>query len=158
MNAAKNALLIRVPGKPFAQARPRARGFVNKGRAVVTMYDPAANLANKARVHASVGKALEERMREWDATGPMRVTIDIRYRCMRPLKTAKREAEWRTKRPDIDNILKWLFDGMQPLIFLDDAQVVDLRVRKVEAHQDDPEATTVLVERIIDSEPDRRMM
>ena len=151
-------LRIVVRGKPYAQARPRARGFVTKGRAIVTMYDPAANKANKRRVQDATNLALETRGAEWNATGPMRVTVDIRYPCLRPLKKAKREACWRAKRPDIDNVVKWLFDGMQPLVFIDDAQVVELHVRKVEGHQDDPGATTVLVERILDEEPDRRML
>jgi len=36
-----------------------------------------------------------------------------------------------TKKPDIDNVVKAIFDGMNGIVYLDDKQVVDLYLTKV---------------------------
>jgi Holliday junction resolvase RusA-like endonuclease len=40
-----------------------------------------------------------------------------------------------TKKPDLSNILKSAEDGLKGIVFVDDAQVVEIRTRKVYAHE-----------------------
>lgn len=62
-------------------------------------------------------------------TGPVRVRISV----FKPLKSVK-EDEWHpfTEKPDADNIAKAVLDGLNGVAFEDDAQVIDLEVRKVD--------------------------
>lgn len=68
--------------------------------------------------------------------GAVRVTITA-Y-CGIPKSATKKKREgmerWEilpTKRPDVDNIAKIILDGLNGVAYKDDAQVVDLRVKKL---------------------------
>ncbi|KVZ03361.1 RusA family crossover junction endodeoxyribonuclease [Burkholderia stagnalis] len=117
-----------VPGKPVAKGRPR---FARHGAHVRT-FTPEATERYENLVKIAAGAAMR------GATpyeGPVRLVVYIGL----PIPTswsAKRQASaaagliGATKKPDADNVVKALKDGMNGVVYVDDGQVVDLWVSK----------------------------
>jgi Holliday junction resolvase RusA-like endonuclease len=99
-------------GKPVGKARPR---FSRRGGKVVTftpretqIYEQ--NIKSLAQV-AMIGKDMFE--------GPVKVTIKAYF-------SHKKKTGWHVSRPDIDNIVKAILDGLNGVVFADDASVAQL--------------------------------
>ncbi|KVN30719.1 endodeoxyribonuclease RusA [Burkholderia pyrrocinia] len=117
-----------VPGKPVAKGRPR---FARQG-GFVRAYTPEAT----ERYENLVKMAAREAMRDAQPyEGPVRLIVNIGL----PIPTswsAKRQnaaaagAIGATKKPDADNVVKALKDGMNGVVYADDGQVVDLWISK----------------------------
>ncbi|ABX15521.1 RusA family crossover junction endodeoxyribonuclease [Burkholderia multivorans] len=117
-----------VPGKPVAKGRPR---FVRRGPHVRT-YTPEPT----ERYENLVKMAAREAMRDSEPyAGPVRLIVDIGV----PIPASWSEKRQRaaaagaigaTKKPDADNVVKALKDGMNGVVYGDDGQVVDLWVSK----------------------------
>jgi Holliday junction resolvase RusA-like endonuclease len=65
-------------------------------------------------------------------TGPVGLTI----RCYFIGKTG-----WRTSKPDWDNVAKLCCDGMNKVVYLDDAQIAHVIVSKINGLEDKVEVT-----------------
>ena len=63
----------------------------------------------------------------------------------KPLKSATKRQVPFTQKPDVDNVLKAVLDGLNGLAFLDDAQVVRVTVVKVPRSADDFECVRYCV-------------
>lgn len=80
----------------------------------------------------------ERALRLMTATHPLQqgaLSLDVTFVCARPKRLTK-SAPGRlpkTTRPDVDNYTKALLDGLQGSLFDDDAQLVEVRARKVYA-------------------------
>ena len=63
------------------------------------------------------------------------LSLDVTFVCSRPKRFSKRlvERQPKTTRPDVDNLTKALLDGLQGGVFNDDAQLVEVKARKVYA-------------------------
>lgn len=103
-------------GKPVGKARPR---FSRRGGKVVTftpretqIYEQ--NIKSLAQV-AMIGKAMLE--------GPVKVTITAYF-------AHKKKTGWHISRPDIDNVVKAILDGLNGVVFADDAVVAQLVASK----------------------------
>ncbi|RSB74358.1 RusA family crossover junction endodeoxyribonuclease [Burkholderia multivorans] len=117
-----------VPGKPVAKGRPR---FVRRGPHVRT-YTPEPT----ERYENLVKMAARQAMRDDEPyAGPVRLIVDIGV----PIPASWSEKRQRaaaagaigaTKKPDADNVVKALKDGMNGVVYGDDGQVVDLWVSK----------------------------
>lgn len=59
--------------------------------------------------------------------------IDLLF-CFKKAKTCKKTLH--TQRPDIDNLLKSILDGLNKVAFVDDCQVVELNSKKLFASTD----------------------
>jgi len=117
-----------VPGQPVGKGRPR----IGKVGAHARMFTPAKTVNYESMVamfahQAMAGAALLE-----DA-----VEVKMRIDCMIPASWSQkkqREAESGTLRPtskpDVDNIVKAIFDAINGVVWKDDVQVVDLSVAK----------------------------
>lgn len=135
-----DSIIFTVPGQPVGKARHRSaplmRGgkpVIGKGgRPVVIQHsdEKTANfeglVAHGAQV-AMRGRAL--------VTGPVAVELDIRLQIpaswskkRKGLAVAGRVGA--TKKPDIDNVEKAIFDGMNGVVWADDVQVVQVTKRK----------------------------
>lgn len=119
-----------VPGLP--QGKGRAR-FGN-GRT----YTPAKTVAYEGLIAFAGQKAMEG----IDLIeGPVQVQVDAYFPIPKSWN-AKKKAEatnglaWHTSKPDGDNILKAVGDGLNGVVFKDDSQVVMARVLK--AYADTP--------------------
>jgi Holliday junction resolvase RusA-like endonuclease len=117
-----------VEGTPVPKGRPR---FARRGKFVST-YTPKTTADYEAKVSEAARKAMgvAEPME-----GPLVAYIHITL----PVPTSytkKRTAaclagdERPTKKSDIDNFCKSIFDGMNEIVFVDDSQIVSLHATK----------------------------
>lgn len=117
-----------VPGEPVAKGRPRATTIGGHAR----MYTPAktAKYEELVAVYASAAMKKAPLMEQ-----PVRLYLTI-YCKVPGTWSKKRRAdalagiERPAKKPDIDNIVKALADGMNGVVWVDDAQIVELACSK----------------------------
>jgi Holliday junction resolvase RusA-like endonuclease len=117
-----------VPGQPIGKGRPR----VGKVGAHVRMFTPQKtvsyeNLVKHAAFEAMAGAPLLE--------GPVRVIVHMA--CQIPASwSAKKQGSALshvirpTTKPDIDNVIKAIFDAINGVVWKDDVQVCDASIRK----------------------------
>lgn len=117
-----------VPGEPVGKGRPRvstisgqARMFTPKKTAI---YEGVIAMVANA---AMFGRPLIE--------GPVMVELRI-VMAVPQSKSKKWKAQalagevFPTKKPDMDNVIKAIYDGLNGVVWKDDVQVVDAFVRK----------------------------
>ncbi|MER1958824.1 MAG: RusA family crossover junction endodeoxyribonuclease [Solibacillus sp.] len=117
-----------IPGAVQAQERPR---FSRAGKGVKTHDAP------KSRSYKEVVKlvAWENKPQE-PILEPIRLEVDVYLMPPKNLHTKPKQAliasgELRpTKKPDLDNLVKGIKDGCTQIIWHDDAQIVEMVVRK----------------------------
>lgn len=119
---------IFVEGIPVGKGRPR---FTRTGHA----YTPG-----KTRVYENIVRlrALEAMRGEAPLKGAVSVTILARFPVPASYSKKRRVAclqasEKPAKKPDIDNLVKAILDGLNGTIFEDDSQVVQLSAAKTYA-------------------------
>lgn len=131
--------------EPVQQIRPRARRFRDK----VIMYDPKAVKVFKRRI----GKLAHQMMKE---SGCIRyegkpLTVDVWF--FRPVqeKISKKEKARRIRgtvlpivKPDCDNYIKSLLDGMNGVVWKDDALITDIFAHK--RYSDKPRIEITIME------------
>jgi len=129
-----------VPGIPKAKGRPR---FFRRGTHVGTYTDKAsAAFEDSVAFHAqAAGITLME--------GPVRISITAIWPMKgQPRKTSPRPSIWKPTRPDLDNVIKSICDGLNGIAFQDDSQVCVVIARKVHAAQGEGARTIVKLEEI----------
>ncbi len=114
-------------GEPIPQGRPRAsyRG----GRVHVRDTDKSRNYKNYIRTMAQLqykGKPLE---------GALQAHVDVYRPIPKSTSNVRREKKENKEirpivRPDLDNYIKSIFDGLDKITWNDDAQVVELSASK----------------------------
>ena len=85
--------------------------------------------------------------------GPVSVSIDAFYRCPKQRPKCIGKEEWQNRdepfekptRPDLDNVAKQVLDALNGVVWDDDSQVCDLRIRKRYAARDSEPATLILI-------------
>jgi len=117
-----------VPGQPVGKGRPR----IGKVGAHARMFTPAKTASYEGMValaahRAMSGAALIE--------GPC--TVRMRIECQIPASwSAKKQRSaaageiFPTTKPDVDNVVKAIFDAINGVVWKDDVQVVDLALTK----------------------------
>lgn len=116
-----------IPGKPFA--KKRARSFYNKnlGRAM-TVNDPA-NCSFEGSVAAIAAPLFDIPMQ-----GAIHVEVTAVFAPAASWSKKRRSealGQFHTQKPDGDNILKAVKDGLNRIAWADDSQVAESVVRKV---------------------------
>jgi len=121
-------LTFTVPGTPQGKGRPR----IGKVGEHARMFTPQKTVAYEGLIahagHAAMeGRALIE--------GAVSVVMDIRLEVPASWSQKKQARalagqEMPTKKPDIDNVEKAIFDGLNGVVWKDDVQVVDVCKRK----------------------------
>ena len=136
-----------VPGQPVAKGRPIAgRGFGGR----TTLRTPEKTVAYEGLV----AHACHEAMKGMGPfSGPLALDLSIGVQI--PASWSKKRQEAArfarvapTKKPDLDNIVKSICDGMNGIGYADDSQIVEMSVRKFYTYT--PGATVVL--RVIEGE------
>lgn len=128
-----------VPGRTVfclnveAKGKPRPR-FTKAGFA----YMPKAYEGYEESIADAYRKA-GGRLRE----GPVNVEITYRRRlpASRPKKVTR---EPDLGKPDVDNVAKAVLDALNGVAYVDDAQVVELRIRKQRRRREEPELFVVV--------------
>ncbi|WP_107839518.1 RusA family crossover junction endodeoxyribonuclease [Metasolibacillus meyeri] len=117
-----------IPGKVQAQERPR---FSRAGKGVRTHDAPKSkNYKEWVSIIAMQNKPQEP------LQGALRLEVDIYVMPPKKYHTKPKQAliargELRpVTKPDIENLLKGIMDGMTGIIYRDDAQIVELVARK----------------------------
>ena len=124
-----------VPGNPVGKARPR----FTRGRA----YTPAKTQEYEQIVAAAAYEAIKTPL-----PGPLRVTLFCWFEIPQSLSAPKKSARLSThhvQKPDIDNVIKSVTDGMNGIAYADDSQIAEVRATKMWGHSGH---VTVLIERI----------
>ncbi len=135
-------ILLHIPGSPVAQ--PRAKATTINGHA--RMYTPStANLYK-----ASIALAATQRHPGPPFDGPLRLTISFVLPRPQRLIWKRRDMprEPHASKPDIDNMAKAVMDALMGIVWRDDSQVADLRVRKWIASGYEQPYTQILIEQI----------
>lgn len=121
-----------IPGKPFAKQRPRFSR--RNGRA----FTPAETISFERQV----GIIASEHFRE-PITGPVRLKIAAVFeppKSWSKKKTAEHMNRSHTQKPDLDNVVKAVSDGLNRIAFADDSQIAACELVKVWG----PDARTVV--------------
>jgi Holliday junction resolvase RusA-like endonuclease len=128
-----------IPGQPQAKGRAKIVKIGGFSR----MATPAKTVAYEGLVALCAQEALRGAPL---FDGPVRVRMNLW--CQTPKSLTKREradiatgAKRPTTKPDIDNVVKAIFDGFNGVLWRDDVQVVELTVSKHYA----PNAPSVVV-------------
>lgn len=116
---------IVIPGKPIAKARPR---FARRGKFVITYSDQEIE---ESRVLWEIRQQRPEK----PVSEP--ISITLWFGMPIPKSTSKKRRELmltekicHTKKPDLDNLIKFYLDVMNNEIFLDDKQIYFLTAFK----------------------------
>jgi Holliday junction resolvase RusA-like endonuclease len=108
-----------VLGAPVPKGRPRMtrRGFA---------YTPKKTREAEADLRSQVIAQLPEEFK------PLQTPLEILVKAyrMRP-KSAKKNQWWVVTRPDADNYLKTVMDGLNGIVYIDDSQIVMAHVSKL---------------------------
>lgn len=117
-----------VPGQPVPKGRAR---FARVGLGVKT-FTPEKTVIYENLVRMQADAAMASRA---PLPGPIRLDIDILLQVpaswsnRRQTKAIEGDIA-ATKKPDADNVLKAIKDGMNGVVYVDDSQVVEIRVSK----------------------------
>lgn len=117
-----------IPGEPVAKGRPRATTVGGHAR----MYTPAKTAAYEQLVAVYASAAMKKAPL---LEHPVRLHLGI-YCKVPGTWSKKRRAdalagiERPAKKPDIDNIIKAVADGMNGIVWIDDSQIVELTCSK----------------------------
>jgi Holliday junction resolvase RusA-like endonuclease len=117
-----------VPGQPVAKGRPR---FARRGANVVA-YTPAKTVSYERLVALAAKVAMAGR---GPSEQPLHLAATISLQVPESWSNRRREAALSgairaTKRPDLDNYVKGIFDGCNGILWQDDAQIVEITLRK----------------------------
>ena len=123
-----------VLGKVKGKGRPR---FARRGN-FITTYTDKETVNYEQLVRFSF---LESGCKPYDAEAQLKVKVMCYIEP--PKSTSKKKLEKMyageirpTKKPDIDNILKSLFDGLNKVAFGDDTQIISVEAEKMYAPQE----------------------
>lgn len=117
-----------VPGTPVGKGRPK---FARRGNFVST-YTPERTASYENLVKVAAHRAMNSLQPFVGAVGS---TITLRVIPPASWSKKKRMAAFSgdlrpVGKPDVDNVVKGIFDAMNDIVWLDDKQVVELSVRK----------------------------
>jgi len=121
-----------IPGPPVGKGRPRFSTAGGKPRS----YTPAVTRDYESLIAARAAEAMAGRE---PLRTPLRVMIEATMSIPLSWSKAKRQAaldgDVYPSRPDVDNIAKTVLDGMNGVVYEDDAQVMYLKVSKKYAEE-----------------------
>jgi Holliday junction resolvase RusA-like endonuclease len=122
-------VIFQVDGTPVPKGRPR---FARRGKFVST-YSPKTTVDYETKVSDAAKQAMgSQKPLEGPVVACIYITLPIPASYSKKRIQACLSGEERpTKRSDIDNFCKAIFDGMNGIVFSDDSQVVSLHATKV---------------------------
>lgn len=120
-------VMFTIPGKPFAKQRPKATMVAGRAR----VYTPKQTVSFERQV-AEIARPVFPAPLE----GPVKLRVVAVFQIPKSwTKKKKTEAAqnggaFHVQRPDGDNILKAIKDGLNRIAWVDDSQVADVRCVK----------------------------
>ena len=121
-------IIFTIPGNPVGKGRPR----VSRRGGFARMYTPEKTASYESLVAMAGAEAMAMRPL---LDGAVAVTLDIRVPVPASWSKKKQAAALAgtvlpTTKPDIDNVEKAIFDGLNGVTWKDDVQVVSVNKRK----------------------------
>jgi Holliday junction resolvase RusA-like endonuclease len=111
---------ITIPVKPVPKARPRV---VRKGNRTMA-FTPSRTVQAEMEIRSFL---LSQKLEKFEQGVPL--SLDATFYVERP--KSRKKAAYPATRPDLSSFLALLLDAMTGYLYYDDAQVVDIRTRKV---------------------------
>lgn len=111
-------MIIFIPIQPKGAPRPRVTKFGTYNAKGYTDYKNAIGLAAKAKIKTPLETS---------------ISIDIEFFFEIPPSWSKKKKEaagWHKSKPDIDNLIKGVLDGLNGIAYKDDMQVAKIAARK----------------------------
>lgn len=113
-------------GNPVPQARPR---FARRGK-FVSCYD------NQSKLKEGIKWQIKSQFREEPLTVPLALDLIFFMPIPQSLSGIKKRqmangVVAHTKKPDLDNLQKFVLDCLNGLVFKDDAQISEIRAKKI---------------------------
>ncbi|MDF3936678.1 RusA family crossover junction endodeoxyribonuclease [Pseudomonas citronellolis] len=121
-----------VPGEPVGKGRPKTSARVSGGKVFTRHYTPEKTVNYEAVIALHAGMAMARRAL---LEGPVLVEMDIALSIPQSM-SKKRKTQalagqlYPTKKPDMDNVIKAIYDGLNGVVWKDDVQVVKAMVGK----------------------------
>lgn len=128
IQAQQRAVSFRVPGKPVGKGRPRA---AKRGKHI-TLYTPEATATYESTVALAASQAMGQApLIDGPVDVLMRIDLPVPFSwSQRKQRDALAGTIIPTTKPDMDNVIKAVFDAINGVVWNDDTQVADLRVRR----------------------------
>jgi Holliday junction resolvase RusA-like endonuclease len=124
-----NQLNIVIPGNPISKKRPR---FARRGRFVQT-YNPQESEEGKFVC------LMQNQINHDPISAGTPIDLKLEFHMPFPASISKKKKEsglFHTKKPDLDNLIKFVKDCANGILWHDDSQVV--RVEAVKCYRDNP--------------------
>ncbi len=120
---------FRIQAEPIAQGRPRLTTINGQARA----FDPKKSRDWKSFIKDVASTAMTKAGYSQPIQGPLVARIRFGFSLPKSQyrKRTPRVRSWHTKRPDIDNLTKAIFDACESVVFLNDTQIVRLVADKI---------------------------
>ncbi|UXY55371.1 RusA family crossover junction endodeoxyribonuclease [Pseudomonas tohonis] len=121
-----------VPGEPVGKGRPKTSARRVGDKVFTKHYTPAKTVNYEGLIAHAGSQAMQARAL---IVGPVLVEMHMGLSIPQSM-SKKRKAlavagrVFPTKKPDMDNVIKAIFDGLNGVVWVDDVQVVDTVVRK----------------------------
>ena len=131
---------VEIPGDPVAKGRPR---FARIGRKAVRAFTPAKTKAYEAKV----GLLAMSKRTGTILQGPVSVSIVAVFK--RPQRLMRKKdldgLLWHQSKPDLDNVVKAVLDGLNGVIYVDDKQVVKIAATSYYSEKNNQPRTIITV-------------
>lgn len=122
-----NELMLTIPGVPIAKKRPR---FARRGK-FVTTYNPQESEEGK---FMCIMQAQLNGHNPIPAGVPIELNLCFTMPYPSSMSQKKRLSAMHTKRPDLDNLIKFMKDCANGILWHDDSQVVTVLAIKQYGH------------------------
>lgn len=110
--------MVVIEGEPVGKGRPRLNAITR------TVYTP-----QKTRIYESAVKLAAAVSKDRLGSAPVLAVVTAYFSIPKSKRKADREAAekgllFKRTKPDVDNLIKSALDGLQPVVFDDDSQIV----------------------------------
>ena len=144
-------VIIEIPGKPFAQPRPKARVITKGKKSFALLYDP--HTAKKWKEYAK--DYMDNGQVEYPLEGPIRLRVFAVW----PLAKSNHSKTnpvprsfFVSPRDDYDNVLKAIGDAGNGIVWADDGQIVDARIQTIRGSQYEEGRLQIIVDELSDDD------
>jgi Holliday junction resolvase RusA-like endonuclease len=137
---------FRVQADPVAQGRPRLTTIGGMARA----FDPKKSREWKSFIKDVALKSMEDAGHTKPLQGPLCARIRFGFALPKSAHRKRRPVgrSWHTKRPDIDNLIKGIFDACESVIYINDTCIAKVVVDKIECAQGEAPFVSVLFQQM----------
>ena len=133
-------ITVTIPGEPVAQGRPRFSTHGGFPRA----YDPKTSKEGKQSVRFFVANQMEkDDLLPLEGPIMLHAQFGIKLPTSQERKRSPKPRIWRTKKPDLDNLIKLVKDACSGIAFLDDNQIVKVSAEKIQCAQGEAPFTRI---------------